>query len=197
MKTKLVTVLCLLVLSGFQSVSAEVETLNYSQSLKCEYSLPQLRSADRLIYVDLEAGFNLRSSPVSGSVKVLVPKGSRVSVDLFQDRKQVDGYRWMYVQWGLYKGYMQYDPALMSTYGSQSGTGLRIQLDRSSARIRTSPVNGTSLKLISISDSSNSPIHVYEIQATKSSDGYRWMYVQWGVYTGYMQYDPYVMHLVG
>lgn len=179
---------------GTNEASAAQQNLpvNFENSQVCSILAAQPRSSDMLVYVKLEAGFNLRSAAVNGSIKVFVPKGNTVVVTQFFDAKYSDGYRWMTVSWNGWTGYMQYDPALMDTYGSASGSALKVKLDTSKARIRKSEVSGAELTIVPI----GSTVTVYSISTNKYSDGYKWMYVSWGSYTGYMQYDPYVMHLL-
>lgn len=129
---------------------------------------------------------------VQGSVLVTVPNGGEIQVQDFYDWKATDNYRWCWGSYGGYNGAFQYDPAVMHPVGTTGRGLLKMRLEKSAARLRSS-VQGTVL----ITVPNGSEIVITEFLPSKASDNYYWCVGSYNGTTGYFQYDPAVMFPCG
>ena len=155
----------------------------------------------------------IRTKVVDGAVLTTIENGDTFIVQDFLPNKASDGYRWMKVLYSLDEsrtgtGYAQFDPNVMYPYTTSgvaeeitaedqraeqsSGENLHAQLTGSAAAIRQYAVKGTILETVP----NGGKVWVDGLYYEKNSDGYRWMKTH-NNKTGYSQYDPNVMHLVG
>lgn len=129
----------------------------------------------------------------NGNIRRLIPNRTEVCGVSFAARSY-DGYRYIYLTYDGYSGYIKYDPYKMDTYGI--GHRLYVNLFASAARIRAGLPGTAQYNTIrtTVSNGTEWSIQVYQVTEEKYA-GYRWMWVSYGNYVGWMQYDPFVMYL--
>lgn len=134
----------------------------------------------------------------NGSCNLYLPQAVFIDPNITKTVKSTDNnsnyYTNQYV-WTLTNGITatNYYLSYFGTNISSIRTSLKMVLTGSAARIRTYPVGGQELTLVP----NGSSVEILEFGKTPESDGYQWFQGKFNGITGFLQYDPAVMHPEG
>ena len=136
---------------------------------------------------------NIRQNPnKTATIVTTVPQGRFVRLSGFTTWKDNEGCPWAQGTFGSYTGWLQVDAAVYSLYGSLATTQAMV-LDSSAANVRDVPRGNTTLVTIPVGGTA--PIK--QFLGYQNVDGYRWVKVTYSNKTGFIQFDPTVMHIKG
>lgn len=139
-----------------------------------------------------------KSGVNGGSCNLFLPQAVFIDPNITKTVKSTDNnsnyYTNQYV-WTLTNGITatNYYLSYFGTNISSIRTSLKMVLTGSAARIRTYPVGGQELTLVP----NGSSVEIIEFGKNIESDGYQWFQGKFNGITGFLQYDPAVMHPEG
>ncbi len=153
------------------------------------------------IYAYISAyGVNLRTSASkTASPKIFAPIGSYVRIDSILNTLDSDGFTWAYANYNGVFGYMQLDTNFYILTGKNTTIiNLMMVLRSTTATLRNCPRGEALLSAgSSIIIPMGTSVKIIEFLGYTAKDNFRWVKVQYGTYTGYIQYDPAVMYVKG
>ncbi|MBR2686145.1 MAG: phosphodiester glycosidase family protein [Erysipelotrichaceae bacterium] len=126
--------------------------------------------------------FAIREHVVNGNIKKIVPLGGYADILQFIPGFQTDGFQWARVKHTLGSeityGYAQLDNTSqynMINKSSNSASTIYLKATNDSFRIRTSPVTGTTLKIVYTGEK----VRIKTFATGYASDGYQWALVEY------------------
>lgn len=150
--------------------------------------------SSRILHTNLDGNSGIND----GSCNLFLPQAVFIDPNITKTVKSTDNnsnyYTNQYV-WTLTNGITatNYYLSYFGTNISSIRTSLKMVLTGSAARIRTYPVGGQELTLVP----NGSSVEILEFGKTPESDGYQWFQGKFNGITGFLQYDPAVMHPEG
>lgn len=135
----------------------------------------------------------IRQSPSKTSTIItVVPQGRFVRLSGFTTWTDSEGCPWARGTFGSVTGWLQVDASVYTLYGALTSTQLMV-MDSSAAYVRDVPRGNTVLTTVPVGGTAT----IKEFLGYQNVDGYRWVKVTYNSITGFIQFDPAVMHVKG